>query len=306
MKFSGLDFYYLNADLNDFIETATSHMWQVYEIKRQQEISFYASLKNRHDIIRTYPDIRLCYTSGVFGMLIRSIWRIERITGLLLFCIIWYLLSNTIFEIEILGEGEQNRQILSDTLKNNQFTVPLYLPDKMIVEKSLQDDLQYKFSWIELNREGSYLKIRFLPEKQMIKDEITDKQLYASKDGIIAYFEIEHGEKAVQIHDVVKKGDLLVKNQLNDSFNQPHPLLVKGKVYAYTWHDFEVIMKQNQLPKAVVFYQLLFKARNQISKEISDGEKIVSENILHFTSNKDTINMKLHYTLLEDISGTGE
>ena len=53
---------------------------------------------------------------------------------------------------------------------------------------------------------------------------------------------------------------------------------------------------------ALVYLRLLFDCRNQISKEISDGERIESEKVLQFIHEEGKIKIKIHYTLYEDLT----
>lgn len=303
----GLDYWSLDFNLNVFLQAVKTHQWTVYEIRQQKDtITFYASVCNRFELMKAYPQIKLLKTTGVVGMLCRTWKHSDRIIAAVAAIVMWVFLSSTIFHIEILGEGITNRSKVADTLAQLNALPPFQLSDKDVLKQQLNEALKKEFTWLEVERKGSQLTIRFLPKKSVEKEELTRNELIAQKDGVIASFDLQHGEKCVKINDVVKKGDCLVTNTLLDSMNNPEEIYVKGRVFAYTWSDFSVEMPNNSLPEGVQFFQLLFQARRVISHELQDDERIVSENILQFSVNDDKIKMDLHYTLLEDISSPGE
>lgn len=298
----GLDYWKLDFNLNVFLKIAKEKNWQLYEIEQKEFIIFYASVFNRNSILKSFPNITLVKTTGVIGMILRSMKRVDRILAMVLCLFLWYGLSMTIFDVEILGEGTNHRMRVHDELVQLNVITPFILSDKQALRDTLSENLRDEYSWVEVERFGSKLKVRFLAKEQQELTTLERNELYAKKDGVIAKFELAHGEKVVAINDYVKAGDLLVKNTLIDSMNKEEELYVKGKVYAYTWKDFELEMEPDGLPEAMQFYQMLFRARDIASEGLSEDEKIISENILQFEVNKDRIRMKCHYTLLEDIS----
>ena len=303
VKRRGLDYWRLDFNFQVFLNTAKTKDWQIYEVQQDEFITFYSSLIHRADIIKTYPSIIHVKTTGILGMLCRTLKRSDRLLAIILSVILWFILSSTIFNIQILGDGAINRELIQNQLTSLNYTTPFLLNDKQLIKKDLVDHLKDEFSWIEVEQTGSLLKVRFLPKEKIELEVLNRNELYARKDGVIAKFELYHGEKVVKLNQVVKAGDLLVRNTLMDSRNQEEALYVKGKVYAYTWKDFEIQIEDNQMPDAIQFFQLLFQARNYASEGLREDEKIISENILQFTKINDKIMMKCHYTLLENISG---
>ena len=302
----GLDQWSLDFNLNVFLQSAKANNWTIYEVRQNDTITFYASIMNRASIVKTYPQIVHLKTTGIVGMLLRSVRSWDRLLAAAAAISLWWLLSSSIFNIEILGEGTFNRTKIYDALTSLNAVPPFLLEDKQALKIALYEQLNREFTWVEIEQQGSRLKVRFLPKKSVEQEMLGRDELIAQKDGVIASFDLQHGEKQVQVNDVVKKGDVLVSNILVDSMNNPEEIYVKGRVFAYTWEDFTVSMNDNGMVEGIQFYQLLFKARRIVSEKLGEDERIVSENILQFYKNDDTINMDLHYTLLEDISSPGE
>lgn len=298
-----VDKWSLDFNLNVFLQNATLKDWQIYDLKVERDhLVFYASIRHRKSILSTYPQAHLLYTCGIFGMLGRSFMRIDRWIGLICCLICWVVLSQMTFSIEIVGEGVENRHLIQNTLDEVGIVPPIMNLDKKEIKNLLNEKLESAFTWLSVTQQGGFMKIRFLPKLYVEPLSKSSDALIAKKDGVIAFFDLKHGEKKVAIHDVVHQGDVLVENYLVDSMNQAESLFVEGRVYAYTWKDLVLEDKGNQLPTSLNYFKMLLQGRREIAKEIEDGEKIIAENVLHFSSNEDKIILKVHYTLYEDIS----
>ena len=107
------------------------------------------------------------------------------------------------------------------------------------METMLEEELASSLAWTEADRVGSHLTIRFTSRRSQETETIGDADLIAQRDGVIAGFDLSYGNKCVNINDVVKKGDVLVSSSMLDSLNREKHLLVKGRVFAYTWETVE-------------------------------------------------------------------
>ena len=298
-----VDRWSLDFNLNVFLQDVALKGWQIFDLKVERDhLVFYALPQYRKSIKAAYPQACLLYTCGIWGMVKRSFWRIDRWVGLLCCFACWWCLSTTTFSIEIRGEGEANRSLIRKILDDAQIVEPINNLDKADVKNLLNGALDGHFSWLEVSQQGSAMMIRFLPKKRVEAAIKSKDALIAKKDGVIAFFDLKHGEKKVAIHDVVHEGDVLVENYLIDSMNQTENLFVEGRVYAYTWKDFVLEAEGNQFPEALNYFKMILQARREVAKEIDDGERIIAENVLHFSSNRDKIILEVHYTLYEDIS----
>ena len=126
--------------------------------------------------------------------------------------------------------------------------------------------------------------------------------LIAQRDGIIAGFDVQHGEKRVALNQSVKKGDVLVSSLMADSRGNAEHLHVKGRVFAYTWEKVELEAERSAMPQPLQFFSMLLQARAQVSSSFLKDDRIVSENILQFGEKAGKIKLVIHYTLYRDIS----
>lgn len=149
---------------------------------------------------------------------------------------------------------------------------------------------------------GSVFHVEYTKRKQdsIKKDDF--RNLYAKKDGLIAYFDVDSGLIQVKKNDYVKKGELLVSNTIVSTQNETRIIPVEGHVYAYTFNQFEASVKNVNQDQGEVFYQLLLSIRSSLPSDAI----IDKENVLQITKTRSKITLKMHYTLLEDIAVKGE
>lgn len=300
----GLDYWKYYGPMRNFLHVCSKNDISVYEVtQHKQYITFYASFFQRREIEKTLQQVEYVKTTGCLGLLIKMVK-----TPRHLFCIgislcLWYWLSHMIFSIEFIGEKDSSKELLQNALVEMNIQPPFYEKDIFSLKTDLKKRTENDIAWLELVKEGSRYKVYYTPKEFADVKQLARDELIAQKDGVIAKFDLQHGNKNCALNDFVHQGDVLVRNVLTDSMNIDEEIFVKGKVFAYTWQDVTVSMEANDLPEAFQFFQLLLEARSEVSKELTkEDEKIYKENILHFTSDMGTISMTIHYTLYEDIT----
>ena len=151
-----------------------------------------------------------------------------------------------------------------------------------------------------------------IPPTAMTRNGVGIKSIYEFmefdevKDGMIVRFEVTSGVKMVKEFDYVKKGDLLVSDTLITSSEESKYIGAYGSVYAYTWYNVEssYAVKNNKKIDELEIYNLLLEDnRAKIDKELTGNDEfLVKEQILSFKNDNNKYRLKIHYTLLEDIT----
>lgn len=299
----GMDEWLIHTSMIQIMRLFKQRNWSLYDLRQTKEgICFFAPITQRRDIASTFEHAQLRKTTGMLGFLFRQMRRPSRFLCLGCSLLLWYGLTHTIFAITLKGDQEKTKQLIVTTLDEMGYTPPFYGNDMQLMKAEVKKRLENQIAWMEVSKEGSQYHIQFTTKEFAQIEELKHEELIAQKDGIIEHFELQHGNKMVAINDFVHRGDVLVSNVLVDSRNANQEVYVKGKVYAYTWKDVHVEMASNDLPKAFQFYQLLFEARREATKDLRKEEMIHKENILQFQDNAGTISMDIHYTLIEDIT----
>ena len=276
---------------------------ELYDISLHQSyIQFYASVIQRQRIYRCFQSCELITTTGMLGYLLRSLRKPRRILSLILSCMLWYGLSHVVFDVEIKGESDSHRQLIEKTMKDLGYRTPFYQQDVQNVKARIKKKLENEIAWLEIQKQGSRYVITYTPKEFASLSTLGHDELIAQEDGVIARFDIQHGNKEHKVSDYVHKGDVLVSNILEDSKGKKEEVYVKGRVFAYVWNDVTVQMDANKLPKSFNFFQLLLQARSEVSEGFKKDDKIYKENILQFSNDMGKIKMVVHYTLMKDIT----
>lgn len=295
----GIDYYFIDMRMIDAIRYCRKNDICCYDVTIQDKktrLGF--RIKDRNKVKQLFPHAEFLYTSGLWGMILRNFTKKTRIISYICVIGLWAFFSITLFEVNINGESDQ----LDESIKNKMDKYMYHHKDVDTVKKELLTSFKKDISWLEVYEKGSSINIRYALKKHIINEEKDNQSLIAKKDGMIAYFKCDEGFKLKKVKDVVKAGEILVDNKMPNSFGQEVAIAVNGKVYAYTWQRVTVEIEANKLPEAVNYYAMLLEARNEIDVDIKNDEKIIKENVLHFTENEGKISLEILYTLLEDIT----
>lgn len=299
----GFDLWRIKLDINDFLRIVQSYNLEIYDVTfMHQVVSFHASIWQRMHIHQVLKDAQYIKTTGVLGYFMRTLKRPTRMIGISTAFIVFYLLSNMTFQIEIKGENKASKQLIAKTLQKAGIQTPCFIPNEESLKMKLKKTLENNIAWLEIVKSGSKLLITYTP-KEFAKDlKLTRNQLIAQKDAMITRYDIQHGFKTKPIHTIVHKGEVLVDNVLDDSKGVKEEIYVKGRVYGYTWYDITVSIDQDNTIKAIQYFELLMNARREVSKDFLPDDKIYKEKILQFTQEAGKIKMVVHYTILQDIT----
>lgn len=299
----GLDKWKVQMDASAFLHICKQGNLELYDITiHQREIQFYTSVLQRHTIYRLLPKAVLLTTTGMLGYLLRSMVKPARLLSVVTAILIWYGLSSTIFEVTIKGEKDESRILIQKTLKQMGYTTPFHHQDENKLKEALKKKLENEIAWLEIEKRGSRYIITYTPKEFATLETLHHRELIAKQDGVIARFDIQHGNKVHKVNEFVHKGDVLVSNVIADSKSKNQEVYVKGRVFAYTWRDVTVSMDDTKMPKAFQYFELLMAARAQVSQDFHKDDKIHKENILQFSKDMGKIKMVIHYTLLQDIT----
>lgn len=292
----GYDFYTIDFDIYDFLEYVHLHNISIYRLQKNKHYTFYSNYKYRIQL-KEHPDIHYKYSVGIFGMLFRL--NLEKITAFIFSCIVLFGLSNTIFDIDVIGESIEHKEMIYKSLSN--FKLPFFYREESIHEKIIK--LNPHLNWYEIIHTGSKIQIHYLPRYKENLYVEHSYNLIAKKEGVIASFNIRKGNKIVNLNQKVNKGDLLVSNIVLDSRLEEKTSEVIGSVYAYTFKRVDVEL-ENKYPIGLGYYFCLMKSRMEI--DLKKDEKIIKEISLHFSEDSDTIRMSNYYVLYEEISIVGD
>ena len=165
--------------------------------------------------------------------------------------LVLYLLTNTIFKININTNDEKLYNLINNSLKENNISI--YKRKKSFKElKKIKDKIiknnEDSLEWIEIKEKGCIYNVE-LTARVKNKENNSDnnpKDIVASKDGLIKYITSSSGVKLKDVNDYVKKGEVLISgNIIKGEDTLITQVRAKGKVYAEVWYTVNITIPFN-------------------------------------------------------------
>jgi len=279
---------------------------EIYNFKKIDKYKYYfeTGRLNRKIIKKNFKDCKLVSRKGFFNYLEAMVCKTTFIC-VVIASLVMYNASRRIWDVNIVGDYKEIESVLKEELVKNNILISKYYPSNAKlkeIEGNISLYLTKEIEFLELRRHGSVINLRY--QKRRVASELPSKgiSLYATKDGMIRYFDVQSGVKQVKEYDYVRKGDLLVKDVVETSGGELINVGTLGSVFANTFYIIEVDLEYNDEDEASVFSLMLDKAKVKIGSYLSKDEKIEVERVLNYKIEKNRGYMKVYYMLLEDIT----
>lgn len=153
---------------------------------------------------------------------------------------ILYLLSNTIFEVNVNIEDKNIKNIILNSLKEEgiyKYKHKKSFEELKSIKKKILDNNKDTLEWIEIIESGVTYKVEVTPriivEKK--KNKLKESSIYAKKDGLIKRIIVFRGSKVKEINDYVKRGDVLISGNILKDDKVVSKVNSEGLVYAEVW-----------------------------------------------------------------------
>lgn len=189
-------------------------------------------------------EVSKIYGLNYFKLIIKKnmIFIISFIIGILYL----FFLSNIIFNIEIVHDDNEIKEIIYDELDNLNIKKYKFIKSYDYIQKAKEQIINNNkdvIEWIEIERVGTTYKVRF--EKRIInkqENESSKRHLIAKKSGIIKKIEAHDGEITKKVNDYVNKGDIIISGDIHKGDDVKESLSANGEVYAEVWYKVKVKM----------------------------------------------------------------
>lgn len=153
-------------------------------------------------------------------------------------------LSNVCFDIEIIHNNKNIRNIVKKQLQNNKIkkyhVIPSFDKRKIIVDNIINNN-KNDIEWLEIEKKGSKLIVKITERKiNKNKNELKIRNIVASKEGIIKKITASQGQIMKKENDYVSKGDIIVSGNIikDDTIKMQVP--ATGSVFAEVWYKVQV------------------------------------------------------------------
>ena len=287
------------------LQTIKNNKIEVLEFNKVDEYIYHIKInvKNYNKLLKVFPNLKIIYTHGLFFILKNRLIQKVTLISLVISVVFFIFLSSLIYKIEVKGN---NKRITDNIyLLLDEYDIKKYrkIPTEIVLEEVKDAILEQNIEIenIDFQVKGTTILLTYYLKEKENKHYVEYGKYYASKDGIISYYDIEAGNFLFSTNDYVKKGELLIDDYLHIDDKSIY-IGGYGKVYAYTWVIVEFAIKSYKMEKVEVYSSMCQEARYKVSKNFTNEEKIIKENVLDFEYGKEISNIKIHYTLLENIA----
>ncbi len=158
--------------------------------------------------------------------------------------LIIYILSNIIFEVDVINNDEKIKRLVYEELNNYKVSkfhlVKSYNKQEKIAKKIINNNRD-KIEWIELKRDGVKYTVN-VEERKKAKEieKKVNRNVVAKKQGIILKIDAKSGEVVKKINDYVNKGDVVVSGLIKNKDVVKEIVSADAKIYAEVWYTVNV------------------------------------------------------------------
>ena len=196
---------------------------------------------------------------------------IKRNIVLILFIIIGigivFLLSNIVFDVEVIHQDRDIRNLLFNELSKyglNKYTFKKSYDELEKIEDNILINNKERLEWIEIIAYGTKYIVR-VEERKINKEEnvFVNQNIVSKKDAVIVRIDAISGEKVKNVNDYVRAGDVVISGNvlLPDNTMVKKPAV--GLVYGEVWYMVDisypyVYQESNFTGKSKVLYVIKF------------------------------------------------
>lgn len=155
--------------------------------------------------------------------------------------ILLYMLSRTIFGVEIKTDNNELKEILILELDNYDIKkygrVKSYKKITEIKNKIIKNNND-SIEWLEIKRDGTKYEV-LLTERIIVKKEEKDKtprHIVALKDALIKNIVSSNGDVIREVNDYVKKGEIIISGDIYKYDKLINRVHAEGMVYGEVWY----------------------------------------------------------------------
>lgn len=203
------------------------------------------------------------------------------------------ILTNMIFDIEVIHNNNELREILKIELEKNGMSKFKFKKNYKHIEK-IKDNILTKYKdkieWLEIESMGTKYIVRV---EERINTKITDDNSYqniiSKYDSLILNLEAKSGEVIRNVGDYVHKGDVIISGNIMLNEEVKETVKAEGKVYGEVWYKVSVdyplhyyekkVTNESKKVLAINFFDKkieLFDFKKYKNKELK--EKILAKN----------------------------
>ncbi len=189
---------------------------------------------------------KIVHKHGFPFLLHRYKKRVGFFTGVIICCLLVYIMSLYIWDINILGGSKYTPDAMLKFLQENDIYTGIKKNEVNCQEIEEEIRLAYlDIGWVSAEIKGTRLIIKITETNMPAPAQIAidPSHIVATKDSIIKYIITRAGTPQVKVGDVVKKGDTLVSGIITiksdfDEILSLHPTVADADIICKSFYDY--------------------------------------------------------------------
>jgi len=194
--------------------------------------------------IKTIYEIEIINYNGLYNIKNKIFNNKFIIISILICFVLLYILTNLIFNIEIITNDKEMKLKLEQELKYNEIAKYKFKKNYQEIQKIKNNILnKYKdeLDWIEIEVIGTKYIIKFEPRiKKEISKEKKYRNIIAEKDAVIKDMYVDVGQIVKSKNTYVKKGEVIVSGYIYLNDNIKDTVSSEGSIYGECWYNVTV------------------------------------------------------------------
>lgn len=263
-----------------FLRKVIDRKVNIYEVKKEENILYivvdvegYKKVKK----IKTSYDIEIVNVSGVL--------KIKEVINKYFFFILFFImgiiinvvLSNLIFDVEVIHSNKEIRDIVFNDLKNmgiSKFKFKVSFDEKEKIIKKILVKEKNDIEWLEIEEVGTKYIVKVEQRKLNDEEEVCDnRNIVAKKNAVILEIKAEEGEIVKKRYDYVLEDEVIISGVIHNKEDVVSNKCAKGKVYGEVWYQVSV-----ELPTKFFESKNTGKSQYGIKYEFMDKSYVVFSN----------------------------
>lgn len=227
--FGGFSERFLNLCTRDGIP-----LWNIKNVKgnisASTTINGYLSIRNA--VRKSGMRVMVTERKGLIFFLKRNKVRIGLLIGLIIFAAVFFILSQFVWSISLVGNIDLQEEYLLSAFENHGVRVGASISsiDDSDIAEMVVSEIE-ELSWAAINRKGSVIVIEVrektpAPQKY---DNSVPTNLIANENGLILSIDVLSGNEEIKPGSAVTKGDLLISGVI--TYADGREALVHGDGY---------------------------------------------------------------------------
>ena len=231
-------------NINRFIKKLTTRKIDILSLKYiDKNEALILIYKKDYEKVIKIKTIYEVFEKDIFGFIkIKKILKLNRhLIIIIILCIMFfYILTNMIFDIEVIHSNKEIRELIKFELQENgikKYSFKKSYEEKEKIKERILNKYPDKIEWLEIIEQGTKYVIR-IEDREIVKIKNNNKprNIVAKKDAIIKKVMASKGVIIRDTNDYVKKGDVVINGDIVLNEKSKGKVRAFGKVYGEVWY----------------------------------------------------------------------